>query len=707
MSGILKITLKARDQMTKTLGGAAKASGKLSLKLAKIGAIGATIGTVIGAWKFKESFIEANSQLEQMKFRMDALLGSSERGDGAFHFIRQFQRDNPISSIKALTSAFEDLINAGMDPADGSLESLITGAKKFGLTDQSIGRVTLALKQMAAGINLQGQELNQLAEQIPGITKKLAKELNIPLSEFKESMQKRLIGGVEAAAAVVRILGKEGEGVAKAYAQTWEAKIIQIQSLWFDLMTKVGEGGGFKKAKDILDQVIDIMKNKSGEIIAFFNTMIFGFTEVMNSVIKGFNQLDFQEVGKLWINVFTNVVGLLKKAVLYTRIMIENSSAAFKPGGLIHILTGGGSESASSIKARSRLTERRSQLDKEIKEIQGYQDKFIKDYKKSEEEFAKKVQLANQEALFGKNEDGKHSMQDVMGRAAMERYKRYLSKVLALSKERASINKQLFGDNGKTLEMLKNDIDKVDGEVADTQKKLYANLKNGLGKGKELTAEFLQIYGAGGTKGFFGGGKMKDINEVKTFTEKFTENWVKGIDTVGAKFKDVFATVQSQGEFMAETVTRSMERSFSRFFDDLIDGKIVKLKDAILGFLKDIARALSRALSNRLATGILTGLATAFTPKTTNSGGVGSDVFAGTQGSSGFSSGGFDDFRTPQIHTKASGMKVEIINQSGEQVEAKSASMSTDYGAQIMSIVIDSVRTNRGGSRTALKAGLT
>ena len=140
----------------------------------------------------------------------------------------------------------------------------------------------------------------------------------------------------------------------------------------------------------------------------------------------------------------------------------------------------------------------------------------------------------------------------------------------------------------------------------------------------------------------------------------------------------------------AKQLAQSMSSAFNEFFIDAIEGRIKQFKDYLLDFLKSIAKAMSKMLSDILAQkllfsfiGPLGGSPGGGQPMTPSGGNVllNNKALTGARGKS----------------------SVEIINQSGVPMQAEVASQTTDIGGTVMTIVMDGISRNKGGSRDALK----
>jgi len=695
MSATLKITLAARDQMSKVLGRASKSSNLLTRSFSKMAVIGGTVAGAFGGMKLAESFLEANSSLEQMKLRLEALTGSAKTAEDSFDFIKKFQEKFPVRDIQTITESYIDLVAAGINPTTGALQQLTAGAVKFGLTAADIKGVTRAFKQMTALTNAQKQELNQLVERIPGLTKIVSEEMGKTQEELLNGMRRMEIDSKELSAAVLRSIGKDSEEILRRFGNTWQAKTAQIKTAWFNLMTEVGKTGAFDAVKNAVQLMADFIGQNINSVVSAWSQA----EAILGTIFDGLSVSLANAFGDAKVlKSLEAIMDALNNGIAWAKLIGINLEYGLKKAWNVMAKYLNGFESFR--KKLYSLGIGSEFVDPEDAKRVAFLNKEIAGLQESVNSFYRVTDISDAgSSPFGSGiAKITRTLRDDIPRAE-EAVGHLKNRIKELKKE---LSTKTNGERGLNLfddpeEEYKKSTESLYKKQEDLQKKLEALREDHTKKAadareainREIVLNELKL--------------AETIDSThKASSKTFVGGWAKGVKEVGEKFKGLWTSVEEQGKFMAETVTRSMERSFSRFFDDLIDGKIVKLKDAILGFLKDIAKALSQALSNRLATQIIGGLATAFTPSGQQSGGGA----ATTNGLGGQPLAGFSGPQQKATRNKG-GMKVEIINQSGEQVEAKSAQMSTDYGAQIMSIVIDSVRTNKGGSRTALKAGLT
>ena len=684
----MAITIKARDLATKGIKSAGSAVKGMTRSLFSLKGAMAAIAGGFGAFKFSQEFIEANSTLEQMRFRMDALLGSAERGEKAFEFIRKFQRENPIGSIQEMTSAFEGLVVAGIDPASGALEALITGSRKFGLTEDAVKGVTVALRQMSAKGNLQAEELNQLAERLPGIYKKLANELGFGenVKKFQDDMKKRLIGGQEASLAVIRVLSKEGEGVAEEYANTWQAKVTQLKSLWFDFMIVLGDTGLFDDFKNAITKVSNFVKNNTQAVANVFGQLRAIVVEI------------WDQIGE---SVESAVGGVAVKQKI--EFLIDGFLSIVKWAGKVGIYLEAGLKTAWN--AMAKLLDALSGFKLDLAELgvldeSSFYDaetaKRLNEYKSELDEVEKKLKNLARTKRANRNAATKAAFEDLKETKELRQSISDLNNEILLIRQNVGADLPVFENIDKNM---KEKLATVEGLYSDFSKRVLEVRKKFKGSEVDTT---LDMTGPAGTKGI----GLLDSNTVDSSlngAERFFKGWGEALKEAKDKYDFFMDDMTQTGKFMAKTVTGALSTQFDSFFTDLIDGKMKSFKDAIIGFLKDIAKAMSQAFSQKLSAQIMGGLGTAIggmfqQPKVQGPVEFGQGRLVGPYANAYPQSTLAPSFRGKQ--------SVEIINNTDQPVQASKATVRQDVNGQIMSIVLDSVRTNKGGARQALKASL-
>lgn len=102
-------------------------------------------------------------KFEKLGVQMQGLMGSIAAGDKATAWVKDFTLKTPLQ-MDEVSQAFVKLKAFGLDPMDGTLQSITDQALKLGGGFQEVQGVSLALGQAWAKQKLQGEEILQLVE---------------------------------------------------------------------------------------------------------------------------------------------------------------------------------------------------------------------------------------------------------------------------------------------------------------------------------------------------------------------------------------------------------------------------------------------------------------------------------------------------------------------------------------------------------------
>jgi len=686
----VKITIRAVDFATKPLQKVSK-----GIKSLMSGVSG--LAVAFGGFKLADSFIESNSQLEQMHIKMKAVLGDAKAADQAFAWIEDFQRKNPVSTIQQMTNSFNDLINAGIDPTSGAMESLIAAQTKYGLTAHDISGVTRAFRQMTALPHAQKQEINQLAERIPQLVKKMALEMGKTPKQVLVEMKKVQLSSEDAITAMLKFMRRGGKETMKEYAGTWAAGVNQMKTQWFKLMTEIGDAGAFEFAKNAFGKItssvsgmVKLIKANKPQIDAIFTSMRTHVDNISND-IKEFAKLLYgadtgilQVVG-IVINEMMSSIRIAINSVLLLLTKARSMMNEFKKAKQGNKYRGKDGELNPFGKASL------AELDKEEALSLGPIRTQIKDSIDAIESI-RRTPLAHH--LFSKKS------KDETLKAAKEYYKDLLAReaelLKAIDAERAKIL-----DKAPEKESFVDKYKKMMDKVLDSRRMIFSKLSKGFtaksGKPPEEEA----------AEGFEH--LKKSIEDVNARIETPPEltGYMKAVDEIKTKWEKTYGDMDKISMKFATTLNQSLTATFDTFFDDLLNNKIPDLKAAFHGLANDIIKSMLRIQSQKLAMGITESIG-----KLAGSMFGGPEVFRGAD-ISGFMNplgGGGPVGQGTVLSPVGTGSvlrnKVEIINNTGESMVASKATVRRDNGETIMSIVMDSINRNKGGSRDMLRGAL-
>jgi len=163
----------------------------------------------------------------------------------------------------------------------------------------------------------------------------------------------------------------------------------------------------------------------------------------------------------------------------------------------------------------------------------------------------------------------------------------------------------------------------------------------------------------------------------------FRIGWGQAMKQIEEQWNNSWGEMTAIGKSSAELIARAMASSMDNFFFDAIDGKLKQFKEYLLSFLRDIARAMTQIMTQRIVIGALSGMGLA-------------DPASSMKAS-------------PSVRGKAGGVSspaVQIINNTGTPMQGSAQMTTGDMGEAVMSVVLDSVYRNKGGSRDMLRGML-
>tara|TARA_Y100000034_G_scaffold134988_1_gene205168 strand:- start:5815 stop:9507 length:3693 start_codon:yes stop_codon:yes gene_type:complete len=109
------------------------------------------------------SVFATGDKFEKLRVQMNGLMGGIAQGAEATKWIAEFTKNTPLQ-LGEVSQAFVKLKAFGLDPMDGTLQSITDSALKLGGSYQEVEGISLALGQAWAKQKLQGEEILQLVE---------------------------------------------------------------------------------------------------------------------------------------------------------------------------------------------------------------------------------------------------------------------------------------------------------------------------------------------------------------------------------------------------------------------------------------------------------------------------------------------------------------------------------------------------------------
>lgn len=160
-------TGKSVDKFTRDLkqGSAAQKAQAASLSnvTSQVAALAAAYFGLDRVSQAVSSVFETGDKFEKLGIQMQALMGGIAQGEKATAWVNDFTKNTPLQ-LGEVSQAFVKLKAFGLDPMDGTLQSITDQALKLGGGFQEVEGISLALGQAWAKQKLQGEEILQLVE---------------------------------------------------------------------------------------------------------------------------------------------------------------------------------------------------------------------------------------------------------------------------------------------------------------------------------------------------------------------------------------------------------------------------------------------------------------------------------------------------------------------------------------------------------------
>ncbi|MCR9222929.1 MAG: tape measure protein [Hyphomonas sp.] len=288
-------TANSVRRMEKRMRGLMSTARDLTLILSQVRVAIYNLRVVMTGWL--EKVVQANIEVERMTFLLAGMSDKitiedkfQEAGEQV-EFMLDKAAQAPFS-IGAMTDSLVKMKAGGLDPLDGSLNSLIDSVAAFGGDDQMLKRASIAIQQMGGKGVVSMEELRQqLGEAVPYAMKLMARGLGLSMKEMVDTISK---GELEASAALQKMFGEFERtfgGSAARLMDTFSGRIAQARTA----LTKFGLAlGGFEKSGFIEGGFMDTLNEKLEtfiQILATPEVQIFA-TRVGAALVKVVNGIE-------------------------------------------------------------------------------------------------------------------------------------------------------------------------------------------------------------------------------------------------------------------------------------------------------------------------------------------------------------------------------------------------------------------------------
>jgi tape measure domain-containing protein len=218
--------------------------------------------------------IKSSSQIERMTVLMEGLSTATNKTAreaealSSKNFVFSLSKNSPFE-VNALSDSFVKLKSAGIDPTNGSLQTMVDSVAKFGGSSETLKRATVAIQQMSGKGVISMEELRQqLGEAVPSAMRAMATGTGMSMGELVKVISK---GTVEAQSALQRmfaVLQFDNEGAANAFVKTWQGQMERLKTNITLIAAQIGGGGAFEQLTKDLTQLNDFFQSNDGKKFA-------------------------------------------------------------------------------------------------------------------------------------------------------------------------------------------------------------------------------------------------------------------------------------------------------------------------------------------------------------------------------------------------------------------------------------------------------
>lgn len=261
---------QARDAMKSAEGATATFGDRVRGLAASLGLLG---GAVVifesirrGLAAMVGGFVTTGDQFERLRIQLAALQGGGEKAEVALEFIKDLTRNTPLQ-LEGVTNAFVQLRTFGLDPMDGSLQSLIDQNAKMAGSQEQLEGIIRAVGQAWTKQKLQAEEVNQLTERGIPVWDLLARATGKNVQELQKLASAGQLGRREIRALIDEI-GRSSAGEAAAQMSTFSGLVSNLKDTWTDFLNRIANSGALDYLKEQLRAIGDRVSElaKSGEL---------------------------------------------------------------------------------------------------------------------------------------------------------------------------------------------------------------------------------------------------------------------------------------------------------------------------------------------------------------------------------------------------------------------------------------------------------
>jgi len=295
-----------------------------------------------------EKLVTSGSDLEELERQFGALYGSMEEGRRVLAEVDRIAERNS-QSLGDTAEAARRLKVAGIDPLNGSLQSLTDANAKYGSGAQTLDTVITQLGQAWQSGRLQLEELNSITDSGIPIMEALGNVTGRAGDEIRQMASDGLLGK-DVLSQLIDELGRMSEGAGADRINGFAGLMESLRKEFTDFFALAAKSGALDSLKDRMEGLLTTLREAAAD--GSINTFAQNVSSALESVITVTGKV--VSVTRIGVNVVTGLWQVAATSITH--------SAAAIAGGLSTILGALGSdELAADLRAFADKAQRTGQ----------------------------------------------------------------------------------------------------------------------------------------------------------------------------------------------------------------------------------------------------------------------------------------------------------------------------------------------------------
>lgn len=197
-------------------------------------------------WDSLKSILTTGDEYKKLEAQMAALMGTMREGQSATQWIKEFANTTG-TKIDTVRESFVLMKSMGLDPMNGSLQSLVDYGAKVGASQEKLQGIILAVSQMWAKQKIQGDEVIQLAERGIPVWDLLAKATGKNVAELMKMSENSQLTR-EYISLLLDEIGKASTGQAAESLNRLGGQFNVLSNNWEEFKRTIADSGVYKVA---------------------------------------------------------------------------------------------------------------------------------------------------------------------------------------------------------------------------------------------------------------------------------------------------------------------------------------------------------------------------------------------------------------------------------------------------------------------------